>query len=69
MEKEISKNLKKYNKKYEADDQDVSLLIEQEHEKQKILKEEWNRWINEWKRLQEDEKLERQKLYDGEASE
>lgn len=68
-EEEISKNLKKYSKKYEAEDQDVSLqLSEQEREKRKIVKEEWDRWINEWKRLQEEEKLERQKLRDGEAS-
>lgn len=68
-EEEISKNLKKYSKKYEAEDQDVSLqLSEQEREKRKIVKEEWDRWINEWKRLQEEEKLERQKLRDGEVS-
>lgn len=68
-EEEIAKNLKKYSKKYEAEDQDVSLqLSEQEREKRKILKEEWERWLNEWKRLQEEEKLERQKLRDGEAS-
>ena len=68
-EEEISKNLKKYSKKYEAEDQDVSLqLSEQEREKRKIVKEEWERWISEWKQLQEEEKLERQKLRDGEAS-
>lgn len=68
-EEEIAKNLKKYSKKYEAEDQDVSLqLSEQEREKRKLLKEEWERWLNEWKLLQEEEKLERQKLRDGEAS-
>lgn len=68
-EEEIAKNLKKYSKKYEAEDQDVSLqLSEQEREKRKLLKEEWERWLNEWKQLQEEEKLERQKLRDGEAS-
>lgn len=61
--------MKKYSKKYEAEDQDVSLqLSEQEREKRKLLKEEWERWLNEWKQLQEEEKLERQKLRDGEAS-
>lgn len=61
--------MKKYSKKYEAEDQDVSLqLSEQEREKRKLLKEEWERWLNEWKLLQEEEKLERQKLRDGEAS-
>lgn len=68
-EEEIAKNLKKYSKKYEAEDQDVSLLLsEQDREKRKALKEEWARWISEWKRLHEEEKLERQKLRDGEAS-
>lgn len=68
-EEEIAKNLKKYSKKYEAEDQDVSLLLsEQDHEKRRLLKEEWDKWVNEWKRLHEEEKLERQKLRDGEAS-
>ena len=68
-EEEIAKNLKKYSKKYEAEDQDVSMLLsEQEREKRRALKEEWERWVNEWKKLHEEEKLERQKLRDGEAS-
>ncbi|XP_051147222.1 eukaryotic translation initiation factor 3 subunit B-like isoform X2 [Andrographis paniculata] len=68
-EEEIAKNLKKYSKKYEAEDQDVSLqLSEQDREKRRMLKEEWDRWLSEWKRLHEEEKLERQKLRDGEAS-
>lgn len=68
-EEEIAKNLKKYSKKYEAEDQDVSLLLsEQDREKRKTLKEEWARWVSEWNRLNEEEKLERQKLRDGEAS-
>ncbi|WMV11052.1 hypothetical protein MTR67_004437 [Solanum verrucosum] len=68
-EEEIAKNLKKYSKKYEAEDQDVSLLLsEQDREKRKKLKEEWEAWINEWKLLHEEEKMEREKLRDGEAS-
>ncbi|XP_055817657.1 eukaryotic translation initiation factor 3 subunit B [Solanum dulcamara] len=68
-EEEIAKNLKKYSKKYEAEDQDVSLqLSEQDREKRKKLKEEWETWINEWKQLHEKEKMEREKLRDGEAS-
>lgn len=68
-EEEIAKNLKKYSKKYEAEDQDVSLLLsEQERERRRMLKEEWNKWVNEWKRLHEEEKLLRQNLRDGEAS-
>ncbi|KAJ9184120.1 hypothetical protein P3X46_007892 [Hevea brasiliensis] len=68
-EEEIANNLKKYSKKYEAEDQDVSLqLSEQDREKRRMLKDEWDKWVNEWKRLLEEEKLERQKLRDGEAS-
>lgn len=68
-EEEIAKNLKKYSKKYEAEDQDVSLLLsEQDREKRKKQQEEWDRWVKEWKRLQEEEKVYRQKLRDGEAS-
>ncbi|KAF2287294.1 hypothetical protein GH714_039562 [Hevea brasiliensis] len=62
-EEEIANNLKKYSKKYEAEDQDVSLqLSEQDREKRRMLKDEWDKWVNEWKRLLEEEKLERQKL-------
>lgn len=68
-EEEIAKNLKKYSKKYEAEDQDVSLqLSEQEREKRKKLKDEWEAWISEWKRANEEDKLERQRLRDGEES-
>ncbi|KAH7574014.1 hypothetical protein JRO89_XS03G0240100 [Xanthoceras sorbifolium] len=68
-EEEIAKNLKKYSKKYEAEDQDVSMLLsEQEREKRRMLKDEWEKWVNEWKLLNEEEKLERQELRDGEAS-
>lgn len=68
-EEEIAKNLKKYSKKYEAEDQDVSMLLsEQDREKRRMLKEEWDKWVSEWKRLHEEEKLERQMLRDGEAS-
>lgn len=68
-EEEIAKNLKKYSKKYEAEDQDVSLLLsEQEREKRKKLKEEWEMWVSRWKKWHDEEKMERQKLRDGEAS-
>lgn len=68
-EEEIAKNLKKYSKKYEAEDQDVSLLLsEQDREKRRLLKEEWNSWLNMWKKYHEEEKLEREKLRDGEVS-
>ncbi|GLT69070.1 hypothetical protein SLA2020_412500 [Shorea laevis] len=68
-DEEIAKNWKKYSKKYEAEDQDVSLLLsKQDREKRRMLKDEWEKWMNECKRLHEEEKLERQKLTDGEAS-
>ncbi|XP_068659438.1 eukaryotic translation initiation factor 3 subunit B-like [Aristolochia californica] len=68
-EEEIAKNLKKYSKKYEAEDQDVSLLLsEQDREKRKMVQEEWDRWVKEWKKVHEEEKGEREKLRDGEAS-
>ena len=68
-EEEIAKNLKKSSKKYEAEDQDVSMLLsEQDREKRRMLKEEWDKWVSEWKRLHDEERLERQKLRDGEAS-
>ncbi|KAH1109998.1 hypothetical protein GYH30_009078 [Glycine max] len=38
-EEEMSKNLKKYSKKYEAEDQDVSMLLrEQDRNKRRMLK-------------------------------
>ncbi|XP_059651708.1 eukaryotic translation initiation factor 3 subunit B-like [Cornus florida] len=68
-EEEIAKNLKKYSKKYEADDEDVSMqLSEQDREKRKMLKDEWDRWVNEWKQLHDEERLERQRLRDEETS-
>ncbi|KAG6772922.1 hypothetical protein NC652_018046 [Populus alba x Populus x berolinensis] len=68
-EEEVAKNLKKYSKKYEAEDQDVSLqLSEQDREKRRMMKDEWYKWVNEWKLLHEEERLQRQVLRDGEAS-
>lgn len=43
-------------------------LSEQDREKRKMQKDEWNRWLAEWKRMREEEKLERQNLRDGEVS-
>lgn len=66
-EEEIAKNLKKYSKKYEAEDQDVSMLLsEQDREKRKTLKDEWEMWVGRWKQWHEEEKLERQELRDEE---
>ncbi|VVB10278.1 unnamed protein product [Arabis nemorensis] len=68
-EEEIAKNLKKYSKKYEVEDQDVSLqLTEQDKEKRNALNEEWEKWVMQWKSLHEEEKLKRQNLRDGEVS-
>lgn len=68
-EEEILKNLKKYSKKYDVQDQDISVLLsEQDREKRKQLKEEWEKWVNEWKKHHEEEKMEREMLRDGEAS-
>lgn len=66
-EEEIAKNLSKYSRKYEAEDQDISMLLsEQGREKRKMLEEEWEQWLGEWKQCHEEEKLERQKLLDEE---
>ncbi|KAG1362077.1 eukaryotic translation initiation factor 3 subunit B [Cocos nucifera] len=68
-EEEIAKNLKKYSKKYEAEDQDVSLqLSEQDRKKRKMLQEEWDAWVGKWKQLHEEERELRVRLRDGEAS-
>ncbi|KAK9919271.1 hypothetical protein M0R45_027880 [Rubus argutus] len=69
QEEEITKNLKKYSKRYDLDDTDVEkLLSEQEREKRKELKEEWDKWVAEWKRLHEEDKMDRLRLREGEAS-
>lgn len=58
-----------YRRVYEAEDRDVLLqLSEQERERRRMLKEEWERWVSEWSRLHEQDKLERINLRDGEAS-
>ncbi|KAJ0961633.1 hypothetical protein J5N97_001130 [Dioscorea zingiberensis] len=69
-EEEISKNLKKYSKKYEGDDQDMSLLLsEQERRQRMMLLDEWDAWRENCKRLHEEEsELRQQQLRDGEAS-
>ena len=66
QEEEIANKLNKYSKRYELEDKDVEKqLSEQEHAKRRELKEEWDKCVDEWKRLYEDEKLE---LRDGEVS-
>lgn len=49
-DEEMAKNLKKYK----AEDQDVSMLLSgKDCEKHRMLKNEWNKWVNEWKQLNE----------------
>ncbi|XP_074557512.1 eukaryotic translation initiation factor 3 subunit B-like [Curcuma longa] len=68
-EEEIAKNLKKYSKKYEAEDQDVSMqLNEQDRKKRKMLQDQWNEWVAKWKQWHEEERQFRIQLRDGEAS-
>lgn len=68
-EEEISKNLKKYSKKYEQEDQDAfNQLSEQERKRRTELQEEWDSWVAKWKRMHEEERAYRMDLRDGEAS-
>lgn len=68
-EEEIAKTLKKYSKKYEAEDQDVSMqLNEQDRKKRKMLQDQWNEWVAKWKQWHEEERQFRIQLRDGEAS-
>lgn len=61
--------MKKYSKRYDLEDNDVEkLLSEQERAKRKELKEEWDKWVAEWKRLHEEDKMDRLRLREGEAS-
>lgn len=68
-EEEISRNLKKYSKKYEQEDQDASnKMTEQERVKRAQLDEEWAAWLAKWKQVHEEERALRMELRDGEAS-
>ncbi|KAI3859658.1 hypothetical protein MKX03_031172 [Papaver bracteatum] len=69
-EKEISKNLGKFSKKYESEDQDAAAQLHEKGRKNReMLQQEWDFWIKEWKQLHEEEKFERQQLLiNGEAS-
>ncbi|KAL6906358.1 hypothetical protein ACP4OV_003959 [Aristida adscensionis] len=68
-EEEISKNLKKYSKKYEQEDQDAfNQLSEQERKRRTQLQEEWDSWVAKWKQMHEEERKYRMDLRDGEAS-
>ncbi|KAK3130438.1 hypothetical protein QOZ80_6BG0493420 [Eleusine coracana subsp. coracana] len=68
-EGEILRNLSRYSRRYEQEDQDVSnQLSEQEREKREQLKEEWAAWVAKWKQLHQEERADRMELRDGDAS-
>ncbi|CAL5063621.1 unnamed protein product [Urochloa decumbens] len=68
-EEEITKNLKKYSKKYEEEDRHTAnKMTEQERTKRTQLEEEWASWVAKWKQLHEEERARRMELRDGEAS-
>ncbi|XP_044985379.1 eukaryotic translation initiation factor 3 subunit B-like [Hordeum vulgare subsp. vulgare] len=68
-EEDISKNLKRYSKKYEQEDQDVSNQVgEQERKRRTQLQEEWLAWVAKWKQLHEEERSYRMELRGGEES-
>ncbi|KFK29772.1 hypothetical protein AALP_AA7G177200 [Arabis alpina] len=46
----------KRKKSYEKEDDDVSVLLsKQEKEKRRMMMEEWEKWLNKWKMLREEE--------------
>ncbi|KAJ7527924.1 hypothetical protein O6H91_16G076300 [Diphasiastrum complanatum] len=68
-EAEIARNLKKYSKRYEVEDQESSIILStQEMESRRKVIDEWKSWVAEWQRLHEEEKPLRQELRDGEPS-
>ncbi|CAM6084442.1 unnamed protein product [Calypogeia fissa] len=68
-EAEIAKNLRKYSKKYEVEDQEMSNYQgAQDLENRRKLMDEWKSWTNQWKALHEEEKPYREEVRDGEPS-
>ena len=68
-EEDISKNLKRYSKKYEQEDQDVHHLLDEEERKRRMrLQEVWEAWVAKWKQLHEEERAFRMQLRGGEDS-
>ena len=62
---EITRNLKKYRKKYEQEDRDASnQMTEQERRKRTQLEEEWAAWVAKWKQLNEEDRAHRMELID-----
>ncbi|XP_033143339.1 eukaryotic translation initiation factor 3 subunit B [Brassica rapa] len=59
------KDLRQSMERYEEEDEDeevLDLLSRQEMEKRRVMEEEWEMWINKWKQLHEEEKLQTQNL-------
>lgn len=68
-EAEISKNLRKYSKKYEVEDAEaLTATSAQDLENRRKLMDEWKSWLNRWKQQLDEESEERQELRDGEPS-
>ncbi|KAF7085558.1 hypothetical protein CFC21_088970 [Triticum aestivum] len=68
-EEDISKNLKRYSKKYEHEDQDVHHLLDEEERKRRMrLQEVWEAWVAKWKQLHEEERAFRMQLRGAEDS-
>lgn len=68
-EQEVVKNLRKYSKKYEVEDEEAGLALSAaEVEKRRAVLEEWRSWQSEWRKLNEEESNIRVSLRGGEAS-
>ena len=68
-EEDIAKNIKRYSKKYEQEDQDVHNQVDEEERRRRTqLQEEWQGWVAKWKQLHEEERSYRMELRGGEES-
>ena len=68
-EQEVAKNLRKYSKKYEVEDEEAGQATSAaEVERRRELMEQWRGWCAEWRRLAEQEVDMRKFLRGGEAS-
>ncbi|CAH2036264.1 unnamed protein product, partial [Thlaspi arvense] len=69
-EEEVAKNLKKYSHKYEEEDDDVSMsLSKQGKEKRRMMREEWEMWLNKWKMFDEEDQTQRENHLIGDDEE
>ncbi|KAL5698724.1 Eukaryotic translation initiation factor 3 subunit B [Ranunculus cassubicifolius] len=68
-EAEIIKDLKNYGKKYDVVNQSrATILRKEDEEKRRKVTEEWEGWVEKWRKLDEEEKMARKMLLDGEES-